>query len=229
MRTQSGVTHRGKGRLTVLLAGATVADGRLFIRGELTAEDEKLLTAELGPCRVDRHRTSTVVTVADGARASTAPTRAPASALSRPRSAAGDPRLEPIEPVPRDVARGVIGPYVLVVDDDPTIGRMVRRILRRAGFAVGVLERGRDAIAHTLTWIPDVILVDVQLGDMDGSVIVRELRERFGSATPPLIAMTGEGREHVEGCVAVCSKPFAVDRLVALVSEHARRDSASSP
>ena len=119
----------------------------------------------------------------------------------------------------------LLAPYVLVVDDDPTIGRMVRRILRRAGFAVGVLERGCDAIEHTRTWIPDVILVDLNLGDMSGADVVRAIRARFGSApSPPIVAMTGESVDAVDGCVAVCSKPFTMDGLVEIVTACARRN-----
>ena len=124
----------------------------------------------------------------------------------------------------------MIPPYVLVVDDDPAIGRLVRRILKRAGFAVGVLECGRDAIEHTRTWIPDVMLVDLNLGDMSGAEVVRAIRERFGpAATPPMIAMTGEGCEAVDGCVAVCPKPFSMHALVELVHAHAPRNLTLSP
>lgn len=115
-----------------------------------------------------------------------------------------------------------LSPYVLVIDDDPTIGRMVRRILIRAGFAVGILERGRDAIEHTKTWVPDLMLVDMQLGDMRGDEVVRAIRERFGERAPPMIAMSGDGRGHVDGCVASCSKPFTMDGLVEVVRTHVR-------
>ena len=79
---------------------------------------------------------------------------------------------------------------VLVVEDESTIARPLRRALEREGYAVSLCETGHSALRLARTWEPDVILLDLLLPDMDGRDVAREIRTR--SQVPIKI-----GRAHV--------------------------------
>lgn len=118
--------------------------------------------------------------------------------------------------------RGRLPPRVLVVDDEPTIGRVVQRILQRWGYIVDVVESGLDAAREIRSFRPQLVLVDLQLGDMDGRELVRQIHAEYGAAAPPIIAITAHAVTDVDGTVGVCNKPFGVTDLVELVHAHTR-------
>jgi CheY-like chemotaxis protein len=64
--------------------------------------------------------------------------------------------------------RKTAGARVLVIDDEPEIGRAVRLGLQSAGFTVEWEDRGQAGIERVAQWRPDVILLDLSLPDLDG-------------------------------------------------------------
>jgi DNA-binding response OmpR family regulator len=64
---------------------------------------------------------------------------------------------------------------VLVVDDDQDIREIIMFILEEAGFSVSGLDNGGAVVSTVQETRPDMVLLDVQLGDMDGRDICREL------------------------------------------------------
>ncbi|HVL32643.1 MAG TPA: response regulator, partial [Actinomycetota bacterium] len=79
---------------------------------------------------------------------------------------------------------------ILVVEDDPAISLPLRKTLEREGYQVCVCDEGRPALDFVQSWVPDVVLLDVQLPDMNGHDIARAVRN-FSSV--PIIMVTGRG------------------------------------
>jgi CheY-like chemotaxis protein len=77
-------------------------------------------------------------------------------------------------------------PRIVIVDDDPTFLRTVRRLLEAQGFAVvGEALNGLDAVAVATELAPDLVLVDVNLPDIDGFEVVKRLAD--GGRSPPVV------------------------------------------
>lgn len=110
------------------------------------------------------------------------------------------------------------GAVVLVVDDEPGIGRALHTILERSGFQVNVATDGRQALESCARHRPDVVLLDLGLPDMDGQELIKELRE-FGSTPIVVLSVRGRERDKVQaldaGADDYVTKPFGVDELLA--------------
>ncbi len=82
---------------------------------------------------------------------------------------------------------------ILVVEDDPALGKLIVRRLGRTGFTATAVTSGSQALA---VWQPDtVMLVDQKLPDMTGRQLIARLREK--GHTPAFIVMTGQGDERL--------------------------------
>jgi two-component system, cell cycle response regulator DivK len=88
---------------------------------------------------------------------------------------------------------------ILIVDDNEQNAKLARDVLHAAGFRTIAAASGADALARATTDRPDVILLDIRLGDMDGTDLARRLKGDPRTAHIPVIAMTslalGEGDE----------------------------------
>src|SRR5438874_4760726 len=115
---------------------------------------------------------------------------------------------------------------VLVVEDESTIARPLRRALEREGYAVSLCETGHSALRLARTWEPDVILLDLLLPDMDGRDVAREIRSH---SQVPIIMVTARGEEadRVSGLELGADdyvvKPFSVPELIARMRAVSRR------
>lgn len=82
---------------------------------------------------------------------------------------------------------------ILVVEDDPALGKLIVRRLERTGFTATAVTDGNQAL---VAWQPDtVMLVDQKLPDMTGRQLIARLREK--GHTPAFIVMTGQGDERL--------------------------------
>ncbi len=82
---------------------------------------------------------------------------------------------------------------ILVVEDDPALGKLIVRRLERTGFTATAVTDGNQAL---VAWQPDtVMLVDQKLPDMTGRQLIAQLREK--GHTPAFIVMTGQGDERL--------------------------------
>ena len=77
----------------------------------------------------------------------------------------------------------VAGELVLVIDDSPTITKVVQLVLTKAGFSVDTATDGEEGIAHAARKRPDLILLDFVMPKMNGYQVCRALADRPSSRT----------------------------------------------
>lgn len=117
--------------------------------------------------------------------------------------------------------------HLLVVDDDPRITELLRRILAFEGYTVSVAAAGDEALRKALERPPNLIVLDLMLPGVDGLEVARRLRAAGDSV--PILMLTARDAVHnrVEGLEAggddYLVKPFAPEELVARVKALLRR------
>lgn len=118
---------------------------------------------------------------------------------------------------------------ILVVDDEPQIQRFLRPALTAAGYEVIEAATGADALKAAVTAVPDVIILDLGLPDMDGKEVVAQLR---GWSEVPIIVLSARDRESEKiaaldiGADDYIEKPFGIGELTARIRtalRHRRR------
>jgi two-component system, cell cycle response regulator DivK len=81
-------------------------------------------------------------------------------------------------------------PLVLIVDDNDKNLKLARDVLRAAQFRTLEAESGEEAIALATEHLPDVILMDLRLPDMDGTEAARRLGDGMRTASIPVVAVS---------------------------------------
>jgi two-component system, cell cycle response regulator DivK len=84
----------------------------------------------------------------------------------------------------------VAGELVLIVDDNPRNLRLARDVLQFGGLRTVEAETARDGVARAAETLPDVILMDVRMPDMDGPAALVQLRAEPRTASIPVVAVT---------------------------------------
>lgn len=114
---------------------------------------------------------------------------------------------------------------ILVVDDDSNARKTLDILLRAAGHDVLLEVSGRGGIRAVRDLLPDLVILDVMLPDMDGLAVLEELRSARGTRHVPVIMLTGlesdEARRKSLGMYAEAhlSKPVGEASLLATVSQ----------
>jgi two-component system, OmpR family, response regulator len=120
---------------------------------------------------------------------------------------------------------------ILVVDDDPDQLEVARWSLKKAGFAIGTAANGVDALVKTRSVLPDLIVLDLMLPELNGFDICRTLRKDPATASIPIIMLTGMRSEFSRlagmesGVNLFLTKPYNPDELVSKVEEMLKRPS----
>ena len=121
--------------------------------------------------------------------------------------------------------------HILLVEDNHVNQLVARRVLEKRGYAVVVVNNGREALAILDASVPGrfgCALMDMQMPEMDGlecTTIIRE-REQTAGVHLPIIAMTAHAMEGDEArCLAAgmdgyLSKPIAPDEFLEIVERH---------
>jgi two-component system phosphate regulon response regulator PhoB len=118
---------------------------------------------------------------------------------------------------------------VLVIDDEADITELVSYHLKAAGFEVTAVNDPIGSLATARSYLPDLIILDIMMPDLDGIQICRILRADPNLKSVPVIFLTAKGQEidRVAGFEAggddyIC-KPFSVKELVLRVHSILRR------
>ncbi len=93
-------------------------------------------------------------------------------------------------PGPPPDGRSMSSRLVLIVDDDARNLKLARDVLLAAGFRTLVARNGAEAVALSAEHLPDVVLMDLRLPDMDGTEAVRILAEGAKTAAIPVVALS---------------------------------------
>ncbi|HID86493.1 MAG TPA: response regulator transcription factor [Anaerolineae bacterium] len=116
---------------------------------------------------------------------------------------------------------------ILVVEDEPDVARFVQRGLIYAGYTVDVAHEGQEGLNLARDNVPDLVVLDVMLPDMDGLEVCRRLRR--GDPDLPILMLTAKDAvpDRVAGLDAGADdylvKPFAFDELLARIRALLRR------
>lgn len=116
---------------------------------------------------------------------------------------------------------------ILLVEDDPATRQLLALHLTTARYTVEQATDGQVALDLALQWDYDLIILDLQLPQVDGLSLCRQLRQR-GTTTPILILTAKTGDEHIitgldAGADDYVTKPFAVQSVLARVRALLRR------
>jgi two-component system cell cycle response regulator DivK len=95
-------------------------------------------------------------------------------------------------PNARDSGVATAVPLVLIVDDNEKNRKLARDVLRAAGLRTLEAASGGEGIALAAERLPDVILLDLRLPDMDGTDIARTLRDGARTARIPVVALSAQ-------------------------------------
>jgi two-component system KDP operon response regulator KdpE len=122
--------------------------------------------------------------------------------------------------------------FVLVVDDDPAILRTLTINLRALDYDVETAGDGRSALQVAHERMPDVILLDLGLPDIDGINVLKQLRS-FTNVPVIVVSARSEPDDKVEaldlGADDFITKPFSIEELLARVRAATRRAGLEEP
>jgi twitching motility two-component system response regulator PilG len=117
-------------------------------------------------------------------------------------------------------------PVVLVVDDSPTVRKIVQLTLQRERIMVVTAGDGLSALAAVSDEEPDLILLDIMLPRMDGYHICQVIRKSMAYRDIPIIMLSGKDglfdkmRGKLAGSTEYITKPFDSAELVQIVKRY---------
>lgn len=110
-------------------------------------------------------------------------------------------------------------PRILVVEDDFDISNMLRIYFQSQGYEVAVAPRGGDALEMCRQQLPNIVVLDIMLPDIDGYEVCRQLRSNLRTSHIPIIFLTqrDERSDKIQGLELgaddYITKPFDVEEL----------------
>lgn len=119
-------------------------------------------------------------------------------------------------------------PRILYVEDNIANRLLVRRVLEASGYTVIEAKNAQSAFESITTNTPDLILMDINMPDMDGYTLTRELKQMPAIENVPIIALTanvmkGDRERTIEaGCDGYIQKPIDVDTLPEQIARYLR-------
>ena len=124
-----------------------------------------------------------------------------------------------------------MGKQILIIDDQNQLLSLMRRILEDEQYQVHILQNGNDAFSHMKALLPDLLILDLKLGEISGQDVLKQLKEDSITAEIPVIVYTAAVLEAEDVAreieddpilyqrVYLIRKPFDLDHLLALVEQ----------
>jgi DNA-binding response OmpR family regulator len=115
---------------------------------------------------------------------------------------------------------------VLVVEDKASLTQMLKFLFLSKGLKVEIAFNGREALEKALSLLPDLILLDIVMPEMNGFEVLEKLREKEATSRIPIIMLTArKSREDMLrakelGAVEYITKPFKAVEVVDKVLRH---------
>lgn len=134
------------------------------------------------------------------------------------------PAAEPPAVAPVAVEEGPA--TVMVVDDSPTIRKILGLTLERAGYNVVLENNGNAALQRLESVLPKVILLDIAMPDLDGYEVCKRIKQDPRTNAVPVIMLSGKGaffdkvKGHMAGATEYLTKPFETPAVLAVVNNH---------
>lgn len=122
--------------------------------------------------------------------------------------------------------------HIYIVEDDKNIREIEMFALKNSGYAVEEFENAKSFFSRSAEKVPDLVLLDIMLPDMDGLEIVKKLRSRPDTVRVPIILVTAKATELDKvkgldiGADDYLTKPFGVMELISRVKALLRRSRA---
>ena len=122
--------------------------------------------------------------------------------------------------------------HIYIVEDDKNIREIEMFALKNSGYAVEEFENAKSFFSRSAEKVPDLVLLDIMLPDMDGLEIVKKLRSRPDTVRVPIILVTAKTTELDKvkgldiGADDYLTKPFGVMELISRVKALLRRNRA---
>ena len=114
---------------------------------------------------------------------------------------------------------------IMTVDDSNSIRQMVGFTLKRAGFEVVEAVDGNDAISQLNTTTIDMMITDLNMPNMDGIELIKEVRTKPQYKFIPIVMLTTESQEDKKlagkaaGATGWIVKPFKPDQLLSVIKK----------
>src|ERR1700748_3067051 len=115
-------------------------------------------------------------------------------------------------------------PFILIVDDNEAKRYIASKIISKAGYKVEEARTGQEALDKAAKMLPDLMIVDIKLPDIDGFEVCRTIRSGAGTAYIPVLHFsatlnTSEARVHglEEGADAFLTQDAKPEELLATI------------
>jgi CheY-like chemotaxis protein len=115
---------------------------------------------------------------------------------------------------------------ILVVDDEDYVHRLLQHYLQRAGYQLVSAHNGREALDVAIRELPELIIMDVMMAEMDGITAIRKLKEDELTRKIPVIVITANPAYHISrdesqvcGAQLFLTKPFSPAQLMEAIRQ----------
>jgi DNA-binding response OmpR family regulator len=114
---------------------------------------------------------------------------------------------------------------IIMAEDDDIVSDVVRDALSKAGHVVGIVDNGADALQAIHTKKPDLVILDCNMPEMNGMLVLREMRTADALYGIPVLVLTGRQSARdadlafYQGADDYMTKPFDPEELVFRVEE----------
>ena len=118
---------------------------------------------------------------------------------------------------------------VMIVDDSPTIRKILGLTLERAGYKVVPEPDGESAIERLTQVVPDLILLDIAMPKIDGYEVCKRIKQDPRTKAVPVVMLSGKGalfdkvKGHMAGATEYLTKPFETPAVLAVVANYCEK------